>query len=83
MKVEFRKSALKVLSKLDKATQGRILTALDSFSEHPQEADVKKLKGYDDTFRLRVGNYRVVMEIVWKGDVAYVIRIKHRREVYQ
>jgi mRNA interferase RelE/StbE len=47
------------------------------------KTDIKKLKGYEDIFRLRVGNYRVVMEVIWQGEVAYVIRIRHRREVYQ
>ncbi|MEW9674000.1 type II toxin-antitoxin system RelE/ParE family toxin [Ammoniphilus sp. 3BR4] len=83
MRVEFRKSALKDLSKLDKTMQQRILNALESFAQHPIEADIKKLKGYEDVFRLRVGDYRAVMEIVWQGDVAYVIRIRHRRDVYQ
>jgi mRNA interferase RelE/StbE len=83
MRIEFKKSAIKDLSKIDRATQERVINALESFSEHPQEADIKKLKGYEDIFRLRVGNYRVVMEVIWQGEVAYVIRIRHRREVYQ
>ena len=46
--------------------QHRIGAALESFSEHPREADIKKLKGQEDTFRLRVGDYRVVWTLFGK-----------------
>jgi mRNA interferase RelE/StbE len=51
--------------------------------EHPENADLKKLKDFSDTWRLRVGNYRVILQVDQEEDVAYATRIKHRREAYR
>ncbi len=42
---------------------------------------VKKLRGHDSYFRIRLGDYRIGLEIV--GDEAIFIRFLHRREVYK
>ena len=43
--------------------------------------DVKRLTNFTPSYRLRVGNYRVLFEI--EGTQVVVYRIKHRREAYR
>lgn len=44
----------------------------------PDGKHVKKLKGYEDLYRLRIGEYRVVFE--WKGTDVNVVRILTRQD---
>jgi mRNA interferase RelE/StbE len=83
VKVRISNDAKKDLRNLDEATRGRILKALNSMQEHPDNADLKKLKGFSDIWRLRFGNYRVILEVDQEEGVAYATRIKHRREAYR
>ncbi len=43
----------------------------------------KKLRGYKDLWRIRVGDYRVVYIIDDPGKIVSVTRIAHRRDVYE
>ncbi|HEX3047793.1 MAG TPA: type II toxin-antitoxin system RelE/ParE family toxin [Bacillota bacterium] len=47
------------------------------------DKDIRKLKGEKDLWRLRVGDYRVVMEINQERLVITALHIAHRREVYR
>lgn len=83
MRLEITEQAEKDLAGLDKKTQRRIRVALDRFLEYPQAADIKKLKGSPDMWRLRVGDWRVILRFDRKQGVLYVMRIRHRREAYR
>ena len=43
--------------------------------------DVKRLEEFDPAFRLRVGEYRVLFDVI--SDHIEIYRIRHRREVYK
>ena len=79
--VEFSESALKELNKLEKNIQYRIVKTLERIRVRP-EAYVTKLVGYD-SYRLRVGEYRVIMEINKNKLFILIIKIGHRRNIYQ
>jgi mRNA interferase RelE/StbE len=63
----------------------RILTALTRLGDDPfrEDADVKKLAGVENLFRLRVGNWRVAYQIDGGQLIILVVRIGNRREVYR
>jgi mRNA interferase RelE/StbE len=61
-KIEFTKSAHKNLKKLDKSTKRRITDELQLLATESPTCDVKKLKTRKDTWRLRVGNHRVIFQ---------------------
>jgi mRNA interferase RelE/StbE len=81
----FTAQAEKQLAKLDKNTRLRIIAALDRLREAYPVGDIRKMQGYDDLWRLRVGDYRIVMQIdlVTASITITVIRIGHRKEVYR
>lgn len=83
MRLEITKSAENDLADLDKKTQRRVKTALDRLLSYPQAADLKKLKGSQDTWRIRVGDLRVILQLSRERGVLYVLPIKHRREAYR
>ena len=72
--------ALKQLSKLDKEIGQRIIATLERIRTRP-DAYVKKLVG-DEGYRLRVGNYRVIVDLDREKLIILVLRIGHRRNVY-
>ena len=61
----------------------RIDRKLESLADNPRPAGCKKLKGYKDQWRVRVGDWRVVYIIDDAAKLVSVTRIAHRREVYE
>ena len=78
--VIFSDLALKQLRKLDREIGQRIISTLERIRIRP-DAYVKKLVG-DEGYRLRVGNYRMILDIDKEKLIILVLRIGHRRNVY-
>ena len=77
----YSQSALKQLKKLEKGIQERIIAVLERIRTKP-ETHVKKLVG-DPGYRLRVGDYRVILDIEPSKLLILVIKIGHRKNVYK
>ncbi|MBT9173670.1 MAG: hypothetical protein DDT21_02074 [Syntrophomonadaceae bacterium] len=65
MRLEVTKSAENDLADLDKKTQRRVKTALDRLLSCPQAADLKKLKGSQDTWRMRLSRCPELFRSIW------------------
>ena len=78
--VFFSDLALKQLRKLDLEIRQRIIATIQRIRIRPDEY-VRKLVG-DDVYRLRVGNYRVILDLDKEKLIILVLRIGHRRNVY-
>ena len=76
----FSDAALKQLKKLEKSTQERIISTLERIRIRPQSY-VTKLVG-DSVYRLRVGDYRVILDIDEGVLVVLVIKVGHRKKIY-
>lgn len=76
------RAAQKVVDDLDKTTCQRILDALKKLSANPRPPGCEKMQG-EPGWRIRVGKYRIVYEIIDERLVVLVVRIGHRREVYK
>lgn len=77
----FSQKAKKQLFKLEKVIQERIISALERIRIRP-EAYITKLVG-DLGYKLRVRDYRVIMDIDKNKLLVLVIKIGHRRSVYE
>ncbi len=78
------KSALKGLKFLQKGTRKKIMELLVYLKEHPIPAhryDVKKLKGTENTYRIRIGKYRVIYGI--EGETVQILAVSHRKSAYK
>ena len=81
--LEIKQSAQKELDALDDALFNRIDRKILVLAENPRPAGCKKLKGYKDQWRVRVGDWRVVYIVDNTAKLVSVTRIAHRREVYE
>lgn len=79
-RIELRPKAIKDLRSIDQISATRILKAIRAL-EIDLAGDVKRLKDFDPAYRLRVGEYRVLFDVV--SDHIEVYRIRHRSEVYK
>ena len=84
-KVEFVKSAQKEFERLDAKLQLKTAEALSLLAQNPfsELLNVKRLKGADNLYRIRLGDYRIVYELRNEQLIVLVIKIGHRREVYR
>lgn len=75
-------AAERQLTKLDRSVARRITAALTKLGDSPRPPGCKKLTGLD-AWRIRVGDYRVIYQIHDDRLIVLVVRIGHRREVYE
>jgi mRNA interferase RelE/StbE len=80
--LEIKRSAQKELDALDDALFARIDPKILALAGNPRPSGCKKLKGYADHWRLRVGDYRVIYIIDDSTRKILITRIAHRRDVY-
>ena len=81
--ISFVRSARKELESLSDQLIRRVLPKIESLSRNPRPSGGKKLKGSNDLWRIRVGEYRVVYSIVDREVRVEVIAIRHRSQAYE
>jgi len=79
--IMWSKKAADKIEKLDEDVKSRIMKRLDVAAENPFSY-VTKLKGLD-FYRLRVGNYRVIMRIEGSKMIIFIINVGYRSSVYK
>jgi mRNA interferase RelE/StbE len=81
----WRERAVRQLRAIPQPAALTILRALALLGDDPRrpDANVRKLSGYDDRYRLRVGDYRVIYDVMDAQLVILVVRVGHRREIYR
>lgn len=82
-KIEYRKTAVKDIRKLDAVTQKRLGKKIEHILSLPDPmSHAKKLVDSQlGQYRWRVGDYRVVFDL--DGSTIVVLRVQHRSEVYK
>ena len=80
--VQATQSAAKALNRLPKEVRERVLDALVVLEGQPRPPGAKKLVNRP-AWRIRVGDYRVLYEILEEKVVILVVEIGHRREIYR
>jgi mRNA interferase RelE/StbE len=76
------KSAYKNFQKLPSSDQKAITKHIDFLILPYENSDIKKLKGYPDLYRLRVGDYRIVFSLNKQAKQICISAVGHRREIY-
>ena len=80
--VDLKPSARKELESLPDTVLARVIRRIESLAENPRPAGCKKLKGYKDLWRVRIGDWRVVYVVDDGAKAVSVTRIAHRSKVY-
>ncbi len=76
------KPAQKQLDNISKIERDRLILTLRSLANDPRPNGVKKLKGYDNTYRVRVGDYRLIYEIKDRELIVLLLSVSHRKDAY-
>jgi len=81
----WRERAVTQLTAIPQTAALTILRAMTPLGDDPRrpDANLKKLAGYQDRYRLRVGDYRVIYDIIDAELVILVVGVGHRREIYR
>jgi len=73
----------KQLGGLPESVRGRILKRILALKENPRPRGSVKLKGRENEYRIRVGDYRVRYEVLDQESIVLLLHCKHRRDVYR
>ncbi len=84
-KIKFTPSAEKTLLKLDDQTAQKIQKKLIALVSGTENLNIKKMKGSSNPpqYRLKSGDYRIIYEIHHEIITILVIKVGHRREIYE
>ncbi|MDI6655574.1 MAG: type II toxin-antitoxin system RelE/ParE family toxin [Candidatus Hydrothermarchaeota archaeon] len=77
------KEAEKELNGLPAKIQNRIREQLKALANFPKVRNCVKIVGYEDTFRLRIGDYRALFKVYSDKNVIVVTEIGHRGRIYK
>ncbi len=82
--VHLSSNAYSFLRRLEKGYRTRIIGKLEMLSREPYMKGVKKIAGRKESlFRVRVGPYRILYEVLEEKKVILVIKIDKRSRVYR
>lgn len=81
-KIQIKKKVIKYLETLRKKDAERIISAIQALAIEPRPTGFKKLTG-EDAYRIRIGNYRVIYEILDDMLIVYILKAGPRGDVYK
>ena len=83
-KLLLKASAAKEMDAVDsKSDRRRIVEKITALSENPRPHGSEKLAGYNDRYRLRQGNYRIVYLVDDARLELTIFKVGHRSDVYR
>ncbi|MDE2721708.1 type II toxin-antitoxin system RelE/ParE family toxin [Candidatus Palauibacter polyketidifaciens] len=81
--IEISRTAEKQLRKLPRADRERVAHRMSSLALDPYPRGTRKLAGYDDVFRLRVGRWRILYSVGTQTLIIIILKIGHRGDIYR
>ncbi len=80
MKIELRKSAIKDLKSISEPYKTKLHNKILELQKFPNLQNIKKLTNFEPAYRLRVGNYRILFDVI--DDIIIIGRVLHRQNSY-
>ena len=81
--IQWRHSTSKDLRRLPNQEVARIVAAVMLLAHEPLPHGSQKLSGSERTYRIRVGDYRVIYEVCTELRIIEIQRVRHRKDVYR
>jgi len=81
--LQIERRAQKALKKISNPYKTNLIQAIDRLSDNPRPDGCKKLKGSESLWRIRVNDYRIVYQIKDEHLLILIIRIGHRKDIYE
>ena len=82
-RVEVSATAERQIARLQVPDQIRVLRAIRALADEPQPPGTRKLTGYQDVWRVRVGVYRILYSVDGGRLLVLVLKVGHRKDVYR
>ena len=82
-RIEFAPAAVRQFGSLPVKIQLRVRTRIEALGSDPRPAGYRKLKGADDIYRVRVGDYRVLYQVRDDDLLVLVVSVRKRGDVYK
>jgi len=82
-KINWKSSSEHDLKKIDRQYIARILDAIESLMDNPFPSQSKKLKDSESSYRLRIGDYRIIYQVDSKKKEITIYYIRHRKDAYK
>lgn len=80
--VKIEKAAVKALEKIDEPHYSKLKKSILGLSKNPRPLGYKKLKGREG-YRIRVGDYRILYDIIDEVLIVLVLELGHRKDTYK
>ena len=81
MKIDIRKSAIKDLKNISEPYKTNLHKKVLELATFPSIANIKKLTEFELAYRMRVGDYRILFDVL--EDTVIIGRILHRKDSYK
>ena len=81
--LQWRSSTRKDLRRVPREEVSRIVAIVAKLADEPLPHGSEKLSGSERTYRIRVGDYRIVYELLRDAKVVEIQRVRHRKDVYR
>jgi mRNA interferase RelE/StbE len=81
--LQFKPAALRQLEKLSPDVQKRVASKIERLRDDPFPTGCKKMMALPDTWRIRVGKYRIVYQVHRGVLLVLVLTVGHRKDVYR
>jgi len=81
MNIKIRKSAIRDLKKIDSNNREKIHVKILELEKFPNVLNVKRLTNFESAYRLRVGDYRVLFDVL--ENTIEIGRVLHRKDSYK
>jgi len=82
LNIQFKTSVKKDLQNIPNKIVKTIFLKIIALQENPFPADVKKLTGTENLYRIRVGDYRIIYDVNKPGSLITIHYVRHRKTVY-
>lgn len=83
MKVVLKSRVQKDIQRLPQFVQDKITEKIIALVEFPSVSHLKKINGHGETYRVRMGDYRILFTVDKVALTLCVIAVGHRREIYK
>ncbi|MGZ4969769.1 MAG: type II toxin-antitoxin system RelE family toxin [Methylobacter sp.] len=81
--IEFKHSAKKELGQLPRPIAEKVAERIKALADNPRPDGCKKMTGSTYSYRIRINDYRIVYSIIDQCLIIQVIKIGHRKDIYQ
>jgi len=82
-RVEFSATAERQLRKLERNDQVQVVGAIQRIATNPRPRGSRKLRGYEDVFRIRTGVFRIIYSIEKGRLLIIILKPGHRKDIYR